>query len=103
MRICTGEEEYQGLDGWKGENDWEESFTTTGLVGVIKRSGSELISRRPGTGWVGASDILGGASDRGVNVADRAIGYQGIGEQVISERANLGMSDREVTKRKNTQ
>ena len=42
---------------------------------------------------------MGGKSDRGVSVAERAIGEQGIGEKEIGERENLGASDWGVIKK----
>ena len=55
LRNCMGEAEEQGLSGWKGISDRGGSLTKTRLVGAIKQSESKLYSRRPGTGWVGAS------------------------------------------------
>ena len=49
------------------------------------------------------SERSGVVSDQGVSIAEREFGEQGIGERVISEQANLGTSDREVIKIKNTQ
>ena len=77
-------------------------MTKTGLLGAIEKSGSKLDIRRPGTWWVGASEQsgserLGGVSNRGVSIAERAIGKQGTGE-----RENLGTSDWEVIEIKNT-
>ena len=59
VSIFMGDSEYQGLVGWKEASDWRESFTKTGLVGAIKRTWSNLDSRRPGTGWVGSSEQSG--------------------------------------------
>ena len=39
---------------------------------------------------------MGGASDRGVSIAERVIGERGIGERLIGERENFGSSDRGV-------
>ena len=50
VSIFMGEEEYQGMNGWKVESDRGASLTKTGLVGAIKQSGRKLDRRIPGTG-----------------------------------------------------
>ena len=40
--------------------------------------------------------MIGGNSNRGVSIAERAIEEQGIGERVICERENLGAIDQGV-------
>ena len=60
---------------------------------AIKQSERNISIIRLGTGYVGASKLsgrnwLGGKSDRGVSVAERAIGEKGVGDQVIGEREN---------------
>ena len=45
---------------------------------------------------------MGGNSDTGVSVAERAIGEQGVGDRVIGEQENFGASDQGVIERKNT-
>ena len=51
--------EYQVLGGRKGASDQVASWTKTELVGSIKKSGSKLNIRRPGTRWVGSSKQSG--------------------------------------------
>ena len=46
--------------------------------------------------------VIGGRSNRGVIVLEQAIREQGLGEQVIGKRENLGASDRGVLEKKNT-
>ena len=72
------------------------------LVGEIEISGSKLDSIIPGTGLVGAikrlgSDILAGVSNREVSGGEQAIRGQAIGE-----RENLGASDWGVIENNNT-
>ena len=72
-------------------------MTKKGLAGAIKRSGSKLGRIKPGTGWVGAREKLGGARNQGVIISEKVIREGG-----ISERANLCTCNWGVIKINNT-
>ena len=46
--------------------------------------------------------VIGGNSNWGVSIAERAIREKGTGDRVIGERANLGEIDQGVIEIKNT-